>query len=359
MSENRKKGMEWKADLRSLNNTYNYLPANSPLRPTTLLALLSVLALSSDLEALPLSSTYLSTSLNQWAIPTTEKITFLTNAAEVYQSASLVSKALESNLVALNIEVSEKVVERAVALTLANDKRFDLGDVLKTPGVTGQLKGKSAEVVRLFTDADELEAVSQGQKWAQDNSSYITSFGACCLILPLSPVCTPLTLDAGIPQFTPELLVRKLRLIALTTLCGRSASKQVSYSEVAQALSVPETEVEAWVIDGQSRNQACRLVTRADSSSAIRADLIKARLSQPASLIKIQSVSSAGTRRFGPTEWQTLERRLQEWKKSVSEARSVIAEAEAVAAQGPITHQRRGGGQGQGQQQRRDEEVAA
>lgn len=56
----------------------------------------------------------------------------------------------------------------------------------------------------------------------------------------------------AIPQFTSESVVRKLRLIALATLCGRSASKQVSYAEAAQAISVPETEVEAWVIDGKS-----------------------------------------------------------------------------------------------------------
>jgi translation initiation factor 3 subunit M len=91
--------------------------------------------------------------------------------------------------------------------------------------------------------------------------------------------------------------------------------------------------------------------------------LIKARLSQPNSLVKIQSVSSAGTRRFGSEEWQNLERRLQEWKKSVAEARSVIAEAEAVAAQGPITHQQRNNNnnrqQGGQNQQRRDEEVTA
>jgi translation initiation factor 3 subunit M len=94
--------------------------------------------------------------------------------------------------------------------------------------------------------------------------------------------------------------------------------------------------------------------------TAIRANLLKARLSQPASLIKIQSVSSAGTRRFGSEEWQTLERRLQDWKKQVSEARSVIADAEALAAQGPITHQRReGNGNRERGQQRREEEVTA
>lgn len=161
-----------------MNNTYNYLPSNSPLRPITLLALLSVLALSSDLEALPLSSAFLNTALSQWAIPASEKITFLVQASEIYQSAtpSLVSKSLELNLAALNLEATEQVAEKAVALTLASDDRYDLGDVLKTPGVSSKITGKAAELVRLFTDADELEAVSQGQKWAQDNSSYIQNF---------------------------------------------------------------------------------------------------------------------------------------------------------------------------------------
>lgn len=78
---------------------------------------------------------------------------------------------------------------------------------------------------------------------------------------------------------------------------------------------------------------------------------MKARLSQPLSLIRIQSVSSAGTRRFGTDEWTLLERRLSEWKKAVADARAVVDEAESLAAQGPITHQR--------PPRRREEEVAA
>jgi translation initiation factor 3 subunit M len=165
-----------------LNNTYNYLPSNSPLRPIALLALLSVLAISSDLEALPLSSSFLTTALSQWAISSSEKIDFLVQASDIYQSAtpSLVAKSLELHLAALDLEVTEKVAEKAVALTLASENRYDLGDVLKTPGVSSKINGKAAELVRLFTEADELEAVSQGQKWAQDNSSFISSFGESC-----------------------------------------------------------------------------------------------------------------------------------------------------------------------------------
>jgi hypothetical protein len=114
--------------------------------------------------------------LNQWSISTSEKIAFLTEASEIYQSASLLSKALELSLLALDIEVSEQVAEKAVVLTLADDTKFDLSQVLKTQGVTGKISGKAAELVKLFTEADELEAVSQGQTWAESNASYLSGF---------------------------------------------------------------------------------------------------------------------------------------------------------------------------------------
>jgi translation initiation factor 3 subunit M len=165
------------ADLtNSLNYTYNSLPANSPLRPTTLLALLSVLALAEDLDALTITPSSLQTSLNQWAVPSAEKINFLTEASETYKSANLLSKALELVLLALNTEISESLAEKAIVLTLANETNFDLSEVLKTQGVSAKISGKAAELVKLFTEADELEAVSQGQTWAQSNESYLSGF---------------------------------------------------------------------------------------------------------------------------------------------------------------------------------------
>jgi hypothetical protein len=126
---------------------------------------------------LTITPTSLSQSLQQWDIPTSEKIAFLTEASDIFKSASLLPKALELSLLALNIEVSESVAENAVVLTLANETKFDLSEVLKTQGVTAKISGKAAELVRLFTEADEMEAVSQGQSWAQENSSYVSGFG--------------------------------------------------------------------------------------------------------------------------------------------------------------------------------------
>ena len=89
---------------------------------------------------------------------------------------------------------------------------------------------------------------------------------------------------------------------------------------------------------------------------AISENLLKARLSQPTSSVRVLSVSSVGSRTVEPAEWQLLERRLNEWKKAVDSVKATISEAESVAAQGPSTH--RSGGR-QKKEERREEEVAA
>lgn len=85
---------------------------------------------------------------------------------------------------------------------------------------------------------------------------------------------------------------------------------------------------------------------------AIRANLLNARLSQPTSTIRIQSVSKAGTRRFGSTEWQLLEKRLVEWQNAVNDAKKAIEAATEFSNQVPTTYQRRDRQQGGGNQRR-------
>ncbi|WWD22666.1 hypothetical protein CI109_107159 [Kwoniella shandongensis] len=309
------------AGARILNNTYNLLPASSPLRPSVLLTLLSLLAGPSDLSSLPLTTQTLTIALAQWQLSSAEKVQFLSSASELFQSSGSLPRALDLLTLALKESVEAQLVEKAILVALAVQDKFELDDVLSVQGVKEQLSGKAAEVVSLF-EGDEVEAVGKGQKWVAANGSWVES--------------------AGITGFTADSVLRKLRLIALVALAAKSETRQLEYAPIAKALSIDESEVETWVID------------------AIRSKLIVARISQPQSLIRIQSLSSSSTsaRRFGSSEWQLLEKRLTEWKKSVSEARSVVEEAEALAAQGPVVQQqRRGGGnrrqqgQGQGQQQ--------
>lgn len=57
--------------------------------------------------------------------------------------------------------------------------------------------------------------------------------------------------QTGIPGFTSETILRKLRLIALVALCAKSETRQLEYAPIAKALAIEESEVETWVIDGQ------------------------------------------------------------------------------------------------------------
>lgn len=60
------------------------------------------------------------------------------------------------------------------------------------------------------------------------------------------------------------------------------------------------------------------------ASSAIHANLLKARLSQPKKTLRVTSVAS---RAFGQPEWALLEKRLGEWKATLEDVHGVVAEA--------------------------------
>lgn len=312
---------------RVLNHIYNFLAPSSPLRSVALLALIQLLASSDELERLPLSSNTLSAALAQWSMPEEDKVAFLSAAAQVYIAfdnanavnarAPELATALEFVLLALQRQVNSANATLALALAVAQPDRFDVDNVLKVQGAQDALTGKAAELVALFSSTDEIEAVPKAATWVASNEDYLKSL--------------------GITRLTGESVLRKIRLVAIATLAARSPTKTIAYGDLAKALNISSgSEVEAWVID------------------AIRAKLLNAHLSQPKEIVSVTSVSSRGTRRFGPEEWKLLERRLTEWKAAVADARQVVEDAEAVAAQGPITNQRR-------PQQRRqqEEEVAA
>ena len=160
-----------------LNNTYNYYPPASSLRPPTLLALISLLSMISDLSSLSLSTTLLSTATAQWSIPNSQKLSFLTSASTIYESAGNLRKALELHILALGLSADEKIAKKALVLAISVQDRFDLDEVLTIQGIKEGLNGKMAELVRLFTEVDELEAVKLGREWLSDNASYLGIFG--------------------------------------------------------------------------------------------------------------------------------------------------------------------------------------
>ena len=160
-----------------MNNTYNFLPPTSSLRPHALLALLSLLALSSELSALPLSTSMLQTALSQWSLSPTESTSFLTSASAIYASSELLTRALEIQLLALTVQSTPEAAERAVALALADESRFALDDVLGAEGAEASLNGQMGEVVQFFSGSDAIGAVKSGIQWQSANESWVASLG--------------------------------------------------------------------------------------------------------------------------------------------------------------------------------------
>jgi hypothetical protein len=180
-------------DSGRLNNTYNYLAPNSPLRAPTLLALLALLARSSELPALPLTPSTLTSALSQWPLSQSDKVAFLTRAATIYQSAEQLSRALEISILALAQGAEKSAVEKAIVLALSVENNLSLDEVLRVNGVQALLEGKLKELVALFTEVDEIEAVGKGKDWLASNGSYVESFGEprtelICIRTPANPV---------------------------------------------------------------------------------------------------------------------------------------------------------------------------
>ncbi|KAJ9092512.1 hypothetical protein QFC19_008726 [Naganishia cerealis] len=281
------------AALRVLIHAYNLTQADSKLRSTILLSTLHVLSSSEhlDVTALPLPIDVIEKSLSAWSLSPAEKVQWLQRVADIYENAktanigstdSLKTTALQLRVLALIIAEGsdQKAVDSALASALKIESNYDLVPVLKVNGVREGMSSEMKELVRLFEENVQLE---ECLSWVQSHESFLSGLG-----------------------LSAEDITRKLRLLALVSLCASSLNRDIPYSEVVQTLSVEEDLVEAWVID------------------AIHANLLKARLSQPKKTLRVQSVAS---RAFGQAEWKLLEKRLGEWKATLEEVHGVVADA--------------------------------
>lgn len=262
--------------------------------------------------------------MESWSISTNEKVDFLVSASEIYRSTSNYSTSYDILLIALRYESRAEIVEKAAVVAVLDEKRFNVEELTQISALGGEAK----ELVGLLSGKEAVGAVKSGEDWVGKNESWIKARGMF-IFVSLVPIF--LSKRIGISQFTPSLILRKLRLLSLAEICSKSTTRQLSYDEISTALSIESTEVESWIFE------------------AIRSNLIQARINQPSQTVRIISVSSAADRAFGEDKWELLAKRLGEWKVAVEGARKTVGEAEEVARAGPLVTQ----GQGQGQGGRR------
>lgn len=292
---------------RIMTNAYNLLPSTSPLRPRTLLALLSLL--SADLlPSLSLSISQIEQYIFEWSISDSDRVQWLKDVAAVYETGistsaapsaatttQLKEKSLELRVLALTVVavkglgIDASAVEKTIGAALSVPARFDISGVLSINGVRQSLQGDVKELVALLEgDGETAGDLKKATAWVESKGQWLESIGV-----------------------SAAEITRKLRLLALTSLCAKSQSKDIKYADIAAGLDIPVKEVERWVID------------------AIASNLLQARLAQPTQSLRVQSVYS---RSFGKAEWVLLEKRLGEWKTALDEVRAVVDDALKVSS---------------------------
>lgn len=109
-------------------------------------------------------------------------------------------------------------------------------------------------------------------------------------------------------------LERKMRLLTFASLAASTPNREIPYSNIARALSIPVEQVEMWSID------------------VIRAKLVEGRLSQKDKVFKVHRTTY---RVFAEKQWRELGTRVDQYKTVVDNLLAVIrrqqAEAQAAA----------------------------
>ncbi|KAI9887030.1 MAG: hypothetical protein M1823_001174 [Watsoniomyces obsoletus] len=120
------------------------------------------------------------------------------------------------------------------------------------------------------------------------------------------------------------ILTRKIRLLTLTSLAASSGSRSLPYASIARALSVPQDDVEMWVID------------------VIRAGLVEGKLSQSNQTFLIHRATH---RLFGEKQWREVASRLDVWRGSLTNVLRVLREERESSRKEMMIN---GGGGGRG-----------
>lgn len=223
-----------------LTNAYNLLPTSSSLRSTILLELLKLLSHSTtlDLSALPLTTALIEQSLAEWtSISSADKVQWLHSVAEIYESSAshsvsrsvALKQGLELRILALHVAENKSGVDSVIVKALSIPEVFDLSDILRVQGAREACSEELKQVVKMI-ETEEV-ALEAALKYVQDSKSALEAKGLS----------------------STDVLAKKLRLLALITLCAKSESREISYATVADALKVDIKQVESWVIDGEFR----------------------------------------------------------------------------------------------------------
>lgn len=175
---------------------------------------------------------------------------------------------------------SRKLAVEALTSALTNPTVFDFTPLTTSDAIQALRKSDSAlfELLEIFA-ADTLDTY---EEFTSSN--------------PLSSI-------PSLPENASEVLTYKIRVLTLASLAANTPSRSLPYTVIAEALRIPASDVEKWVID------------------SIRAGLVEGKLSQLRGEFLVQR---ATYRVFTEKQWSEVQGRLMVWKRSLEGVLSVI-----------------------------------
>jgi len=217
-----------------------------------------------------------------------EKSEFLKSLAEAYTAAGHPESAYIYLLMRLRYipaasASAEPASLGAIAAALRLPGNFSFEELLQSDAVQSAKEHKLFALLKIFLAGSLADYLS----WESSNQDVLKEF----------------TLDTSSLQ-------KKIRLLALASLCSHNIGQDLSYASISSALQVETDRVEYWVIEG------------------IRSKLIFGKLSQPNESFY---VTRSTTRAFEKEQWETLERRLLVWKASLADVLDVVNAAKEAA----------------------------
>jgi translation initiation factor 3 subunit M len=180
-------------------------------------------------------------------------------------------------------EEAQKIALRAVKTALLATQQYDFQDLLNVPCVQALSETHPVyfELLTVFAEKD-LEDYNQ---FREEHEGFVEK-----------------------EHFDLEKLQTKMRLLTFASLAARTPTREIPYTDIAQALQIPMEEVELWIID------------------VIRAQLVEGRMSQQK---KVFLVHRTTYRVFGEKQWRQLGELVDTWRDTLTKVATTLRKEQA------------------------------
>ena len=272
--------------LSILTTIFNVLPEASESRYHIFLAILQVVRTSNSFDTLRPQLKNLDLWLSLWETDDDDQRDLFLKLSDAAATANDTDESYNYLLRALRTiptdqagsETAHDLALRALKAALSHPNHFTFQDLTACDAI--QALRKSEPDWFDFLELFNAELLDDYNDFLDSHDGFLESSG----------------LDASF-------LLRKIRLLTLTSLAASTASRTLPYQQIARALQIPSEEVELWVID------------------VIRAGLVEGKLSQ---LNQTFLIHKATYRVFGEKQWTEVQGRLDTWRASLEGVLSVI-----------------------------------